>query len=202
MVGIARVYRLQTDLLYTDINHVLVNFKRALFSLQQAPVDLIITEVAPERITLPLKELDRIIGLNDEFVFKVPMTVNRNQQAGRESDRSTTQSNLSSAVHDQTILSHQSEFSVDAPLDFPSSSLQGVSAKSSFSTDSKKKEWSDPLLHLPAAVASSQAGGRASGDDFLLGAAEPLNLFDVDQGVFNDDYGDFDFEVRVPLQVK
>jgi hypothetical protein len=201
MVGIARVYRLQTDLLYTDINHVLVNFKRALFSLQQAPVDLIITEVAPERITLPLKELDRI--MNDEFVFKVPMTVDRNQQTGRESDMSTTQSNLSSAVHDQTILGHQSEFSVDAPLDFPSSSLQGVSAKSSFSTDSKKKEWSDPLLHLPA-VASSQAGGRASsGDDFLLGAAEPLNLFDVDQGVFNDDYGDFDFEVRVPLdQVK
>lgn len=207
MVGIARVYRLQTDILYTDINHVLVNFKRALYSLQQAPLDMTVTEVAAEKITLPLKELDRIIGLNDEFVFKVPLPVNRNQQPGegRGSD-TTSQSTLSLAgaasnvALDQTILSYQSQtshFSVGDPLGFPSSSLQGISTKSSFSADEKGKEWTDldPLLR---AVPSSDKTGRAgSEDDFLLGAAEPLNLFDTDQGVFNDDYGDFDFQIQV-----
>ena len=209
MVGIARVYRLQTDLLYTDINHVLVNFKRALYSLQQAPLDLAVTEVSAEKITLPLKELDRIIGFNDEFVFKVPLPVNRNQQPGvdRGSD-TTSQSTLSLAAsnvaHDQTILSNQSQtshFSVGGPLGFPTSSLQGISAKSSFSADEKGKEWTnhDPLLR--AIPSSDKKVSRAgSEDDFLLGAAEPLNLFDADQGVFNDDYGDFDFQIQVKMR--
>jgi N terminus of Rad21 / Rec8 like protein len=40
MVGIVRVYRQQTDFLYSDINSVLINFKKAMYDLQSATADL------------------------------------------------------------------------------------------------------------------------------------------------------------------
>jgi hypothetical protein len=40
MVGIVRVYRQQTDFLYSDINSVLINFKKAMYDLHSTSGDL------------------------------------------------------------------------------------------------------------------------------------------------------------------
>jgi hypothetical protein len=188
MVGIARVYGLQTDLLYTDINHVLINFKKALFSLQQAPLDLGVTEAREEAITIPLKEMDKIIDLNDEFVFKIPFSRDQSSNICHGSDDTSQTLSLVIPGRDTTILttsSHASPFSIAMEhLDIPSSSGLGGSAKSSF------EKSADPLLQKPVHLTKDKSR-LTSDDDFLLGDDEPLDLFIGEHG-FNDDYGDFD----------
>lgn len=70
MVGVAIVYKKQTDFLYADINHVLINFKKKLSSMQNEDVNLLVTEARPDAITIGPGELNE--SLEDFPIFKVP----------------------------------------------------------------------------------------------------------------------------------
>ncbi|KAI8902320.1 hypothetical protein BC833DRAFT_573835 [Globomyces pollinis-pini] len=70
MVGISRVFKHQTDSLYADTNHVLLNFKKSLFSIQQSDVDMPVTEARLDVITLE-SDLNLTLKYSDH-VFKVP----------------------------------------------------------------------------------------------------------------------------------
>jgi hypothetical protein len=70
MVGVAIVYKKQADFLYADINHVLINFKKKLSSMQNQDVNLLVTEARTDAITLGPGELNE--SLEDFPIFKTP----------------------------------------------------------------------------------------------------------------------------------
>ncbi len=63
------MHKQQTDFLYNDINHVLLAFKKALYSMQSTELLLPVEKAKPDTITA----VEKIIGFEDEFVFKVPL---------------------------------------------------------------------------------------------------------------------------------